>query len=179
MLPGMNPWAPHLLLLSWAPPPLHLLSLSNCVSTLPHSQPTRKIINQTLSFRASEGRLQIKKSTSHTHSLSLSLVVCRHLDTHTHTHTYRDPHISCACTHTHITKASSYFFIHRLYAPSTHPRISLLGPLVPMVMCGQRCLGGWGHGQQGGTPSLFLVPPGSMCSRTHTHNTVHPGKATH
>lgn len=37
------------------PPP----SLGNCVSTLPHCEPTRKIINQTLSFRASEGRLQI------------------------------------------------------------------------------------------------------------------------
>lgn len=39
------------------PPP----SVSNCVWTLPLSEPTRKIINQTLSFRAWQGRLHMKK----------------------------------------------------------------------------------------------------------------------
>lgn len=79
------------------------------------------------------------------------------------------------CTHTHVhvrthpTKVSSYSFIHTLYTPSAHPCIPLLGPLVPMAMCGQRCLDGWGGGgQQGGTLSLFLVAPGPMYTRAHT-----------
>lgn len=111
---------------------------------LPHSEPTRKIINQTLSFRASEGRLQIKKKKAHhtrvrAHARLNTPFICRHP-------------VSLIRTHTHTTKSSSSSLLTlRLYPPlpttttPTLPCISLLGPLVPMAMCGQRCLGGVGE----------------------------------
>lgn len=114
---------------------------------LPHSEPTRKIINQTLSFRASEGRLQIKKKKAH------------HTRARAHARTLKHSvHMQASClSHSHPHTHHKELLLLVAHAqtlspppPPTPPQpspacISLLGPLVPMAMCGQRCLGGVGE----------------------------------
>lgn len=76
-------------------------------------------------------------------------------------------------THTHTHHKDLLLVAHtQTLHPLRPPCISLLGPLVPMAMCGQRCLGG-GVGSRAEPPSLLRVPPGPVCTRTHTRNTVH------
>lgn len=81
-----------------------------------------------------------------------------------------------AHTHTHHKDLLLFAHTQTLHPPVRPPCISLLGPLVPMAMCGQRCLGG-GCGQQGGTPSLLPVPPGPMCT-TRAHTQLHTTQFT-
>lgn len=115
---------------------------------LPHSEPTRKIINQTLSFRASEGRLQIKKKKAHhtrarahartlKHSVHMQASCLSHSHPHTHTH---HKELLLLVAHAQTLPPP----LPTITTP-TLPCISLLGPLVPMAMCGQRCLGGVGE----------------------------------
>ena len=82
----------------------------------------------------------------------------RHTHTHTHTHTVR---------HTHYKDLLLFAHTQTLH-PLRPPCVSLLGPLVPMAMCGQRCLGGGGVGSRAEPPSLLPVPPGPVCIHAHT-----------
>ena len=177
MLAGMNPWAPTS---SSCPnptthPTTHPLHSVIVYQRFPHSEPTRKIINQTLSFRASEGRLSNKKrhithtcTHAHTHNVwSYAGILTKthtHSETHTNVHTHTHTH-----THTHRP-----LFVHTQTLHPLRPPLHL--PPGPPGSHGDGWseVSGWGGvGSRAEPPACSLYPLGPVCTHAHTHTDTH------